>query len=428
MKTVIMAGGKGSRMASVSSSLPKPMIPLHGKPILQRQLECLSKNNLKDIIITVGHLGNKIKDFFGDGSKFGCSVSYYEEKEPLGTGGALFKILDKFDDEFILVNGDIVFDIDFSRFLNFHRESCALATLAVHPNNHPYDSAILITDSQHRVINWLNKEDPRQFYKNQVNAGIHFLSKQLLCSVKPISEKVDLDRDILKPLIPSGKIYAYPTPEYIKDAGTPDRYEQVSRDYEKGLIQNRNLSLRQKAVFLDRDGTINTKNGFIAKPQDFELLPGAADAISRINESGFLVIVITNQPIIARGECTVEELENIHWKMESDLGVKGAYIDDLFYCPHHPDSGFIGERTEYKINCNCRKPKPGMIFQAADKYNIDLSCSYMVGDDMRDVRAGIAAGCIPVLLAGEQSKKEIIENGINVSQFIDLGDFVESCL
>jgi len=428
MKTVIMAGGKGTRISSIAPGIPKPMLPIQGKPILQYQLECLVKNNLKDILITIGYLGSAIKDFFGNGEKFGCSISYYEENEPLGSGGSLFKVIDVLDDDFILVNGDIIFDIDFHRFVEFYRNTNALAALVVHPNSHPYDSALLVTDSEFRVTKWLNKEDPRGNYKNQVNAGIHILSKQLLATITPHTEKIDLDRDILKPLISLGKIYAYSTPEYIKDAGTPERYKQVSQDVENGLIQKRNLSIKQKAVFLDRDGTINISSGFITTPEEFELIEGVAEAIRHINKTDYLVIVITNQPVIARGECSISTLDNIHQKMESDLGKYGAYIDDLFYCPHHPDKGFPGELIEYKIDCDCRKPKPGMILKAAEKFNIDLPCSYMVGDDIRDIKAGIAAGCTPVFLNKDAEKSELIQNEPSILRFKNLREFVKCCM
>jgi D-glycero-D-manno-heptose 1,7-bisphosphate phosphatase len=280
--------------------------------------------------------------------------------------------------------------------------------LAVHPNSHPYDSALIISDSQDRVIRWLNKEEPRGYYKNRVNSGVHVLSPRLLSAAfsgrdKKEDEKIDLDREILKPLVGEGNIFAYHTPEYIKDAGTPERYRLIEEDIERGLVSRRNLSVRQRAVFLDRDGTINQCNGFVTKPEDLVLIEGAAEAIARINRLGYLAIVITNQPVIARGEASLEDLETIHNKMEAELGKAGAYIDDIFFCPHHPDKGFPGERPEYKTDCGCRKPKPGLIFKAAEKYNIDLSQSYMVGDDTRDVHAGLAAGCKPVLLSPESA-------------------------
>ena len=406
-----MAGGKGTRTAVIASDVPKPMIPICGKPILEYQIECLKKNGLTDIVLVIGHLGRHIRDYFGDGGRFGCNISYFSETEPLGTAGALYK-LENLSDNFILLNGDIIFDVDFSRMIDFHRKKNAAATLAVHPNSHPYDSALIVSDKEGQITGWLNKEDERGYYRNQVNAGIHILSKNFLKSCPQTKEKIDLDRDMLKPLISGGKIFAYSTPEYIKDMGTPERYAQVTSDIEKGIVHGKNLKTKQKAVFLDRDGTINllVENSFITKPEQFKLIYGAAEAIKKINNMGYLAIVITNQPVIARGEVTFETLDLIHMKMETELGKSGAYLDDLFFCPHHPDKGFSGERPEYKIDCNCRKPKPGMLVAAAEKYNIDLPASWMIGDDMRDVNAGKAAGCKTALIMAAQTKADSTAN------------------
>ena len=425
MQTVIMAGGKGTRAASIASDIPKPMIPVCGKPILEHQIDCLKKNGLTEIILVVGHLGEHIKNYFGDGSRFGCNITYFTETEPLGTAGALYK-LENLSDDFILLNGDVIFDIDFSRMTSFHQEKKACVTLTVHPNSHPFDSALIITNGNNQVTGWLNKEDERTWYKNQVNAGVHILSKNFINNCSQSKEKIDLDRDMLKPSISGGRIFAYSTPEYIKDMGTPERYAQVMSDIEKGIVHGKNLHEKQKCVFLDRDGTINIfiENLFVTKPEQFELIDGAAEAIKIINSLGFLAIVITNQPVIARGEVDFQTLDLIHMKMETDLGKHGAYIDDLFLCPHHPDKGFEGERPEYKIDCDCRKPKPGMIFKAAEKYNIDLSQSYMVGDDKRDVQAGINAGCKPVFLSNDAEKKKNIAAG-DVQTFSSLLEFAD---
>ncbi len=418
MKAVIMAGGKGTRIASVRSDIPKPMIPVLGKPILEWQIECLKKNGISDILIGIGHLGHFIRDYFGDGKKFGVDISYYEEKEPLGTAGFLFKA-QGLDKDFLLLCGDTIFDIDFSRFINFHQEKKALASLMTHPNNHPYDSSLIVTQIEypakgsggmpadtHKVAAWLAKEDVRLWYKNRVNAGIQIISPELLALTKKTlvprhpenPDKIDLDRDVLKPAVQTGRIYAYDTTEYIKDMGTPDRLEQVERDLKRGLVQGKNLSQKQRAVFLDRDGTINKEVNFLTNIDDLEVLPGAAEAIKKINQKGLLAIVITNQPVIARGEVTLPQLNEIHAKLETLLGREGAYIDGLYFCPHHPDKGFEGERPEYKRDCDCRKPKAGMILQAAKDFNIDLSSSYMIGDRDKDVECGKAAGLRQSLL------------------------------
>ena len=183
--------------------------------------------------------------------------------------------------------------------------------------------------------------------------------------------------------------------------GTPERIAQVEYDLKTGLVHQKNLGKKQKAIFLDRDGTINKYIGFLRKPEELELLEGAAKAICKINQSGYLAIGATNQPVIARGEVTWEGLEEIHRKLETLLGQEGAYLDDIFICPHHPDRNFLGECPEYKVDCGCRKPKPGLLLRAAEKYNIDLAGSWMIGDSQRDVDAGTAAGCRTILLNKE---------------------------
>lgn len=411
MKVVIMAGGKGTRIASVKSDVPKPMIPICGKPILEWQIENLKACGLIDITLVIGYLGHAVKEYFEDGSRFGVKISYFEETEPLGTAGALFK-MPEWTEDFLLLCGDVILDVDFNRFIEFHQKNHAWASLMAHPNGHPYDSSLLVTEilppqvpggnpvDTHRVVKWMAKEDERLYYKNRVNAGIEIISPELLKETMKhfvprhpeAPDKIDLDRDVLKPNIPSGKIFAYDTPEYIKDMGTPDRFYEVEKDIHEGKVKARNFKNRQKAIFLDRDGTINRYVGFLTKPEQFELLPGVAEAIKMINKSGYLAIVVTNQPVIARGECTWEELQQIHDKMETELGKEGAFLDAIYICPHHKDKGFEGERPEYKFDCECRKPKTGLFLQATKDFNIDLSQSYMIGDDQRDVEAGGNAG------------------------------------
>ena len=421
MKIVIMAGGKGTRIASVRSDLPKPMIPVCGKPILEWQIENLKANGLTDIILVIGHLGKVIKDYFGDGSRWDVTISYFIETQPLGTAGALFR-MPELQEDFLLMSGDVMLDVDFHRFINFHKEHQALASLTVHPNNHPFDSSLIVTEilpasnggmpiHTNRVVKWMNKEDERLYYRNIVNAGIEMISPRLLEEARaklPSLDKVDLDRDVLKPAIESGKIYAYETSEYIKDMGTPERLIEVENDLLSGKIAAHNLSVKQKAVFLDRDGTINKTSGFLTDINDFELIEGAAEAIKQINKSGYLAVVVTNQPVIARGECSFEQLQEIHNKMETLLGKEGAFIDGLFLCPHHTDKGFEGERIEYKLDCECRKPKAGLFVQAQKALNIDLSQSYMVGDSAIDIKAAENAGCKKALLIETNAKNALL--------------------
>ena len=401
MKTVIMAGGKGTRISSITKDIPKPMIRIGDMPVLEHEILCLRDQGFTDLIITVSHLSHLIIEYFGDGNKlspstgehFGVNIEYYMEDEPLGNAGALFKLKDKLTDDFLLLNADAVFDIDFVRFVKYHKQKGGLVTLFTHPNSHPYDSGLLIADENNAVEKWLAKEDERpKYYRNRVNAGLHIISPKILERVVD-TPKIDLDRQVLKPLAGTGTMFVYDSPEYVKDMGTPDRYEAVCLDFKNGIVKRKNLKHKQKAIFLDRDGTINKYVGFLRDINDFDLIEGVADAIKLINRSGYLAIVITNQPVIARGEVSYSELQEIHKKMETLLGFCGAYLDGIYFCPHHPHKGYAGEVIELKKDCSCRKPKPGLLIKAAKDYNIDLDESWMIGDSDTDVKAGIAAGC-----------------------------------
>lgn len=410
MKAVIMAGGRGTRLQSIAKDIPKPMFPVLEKPILEYQIESLKKSGIREVTLIVGHLGQVIRDYFGDGSKWDMDISYILEDRPLGTAGALFYLKEKIKDDFLLVFGDLLLDIDWERFMAFHNRKGGWITLYGHPNSHPFDSDVIVTDESGKVKRIEPKKNPRDFYyHNFVNAGVYCINPKLLNQITA-PEKIDLEKGIIAGQIGKGRVYAYRSTEYVKDMGTPDRLEAVSKDLERGIVAGRSLRNKQQAIFLDRDGTINVHKGFLNKADGFELLDHVPEAIRKINNSKYLAIVATNQPVIARGECTYAELERIHMKMEMELGKQGAYIDDIFYCPHHPHKGYEGEVPELKIDCECRKPKTGMLVEAAEKYNIDLSRSWYIGDTTTDIQTGVNAGMRTVLVktgeAGRDGKYE----------------------
>lgn len=415
MLTIIMAGGRGTRISALYPDLPKPLIPIDGIPVLERELISLRNQGYTDFIFTVAYLADKIMAHFGDGSRWGVKIEYYVEETPLGNAGALLKLRERIGSEpFLLLNADAVFDVDFNRMVSYHHSKNALVTLFTHPNSHPYDSGLIVADGEKRVEKWLAKEDVRpEFYKNRVNAGLHVINPEVLDLLEMNAEeigregpdgriiKVDLDRQLLKPLQGTGKMFCYDSPEYVKDMGTPERFYSVVEDFRAGRVQSKNLKNKQKAVFLDRDGTINKYAGFLRDKREFELIPGICGAVKCINNSGYLCVVVTNQPVIARGEVSFAQLDEIHNKMETLLGLEGAYIDGLYYCPHHPHKGYEGEIVALKTDCDCRKPKPGLLLRAAEDFNIDLKNSWMIGDSENDIKAGLAAGCKAVFIKGE---------------------------
>ncbi len=420
MKTVINAGGKGTRISALFSDIPKPMIDIAGKPVLEREIDCLKSQGFDDLIITVSHLAGNITGYFGDGRDFGVKIDYFTEPEPLGTAGALFMLRDKLTEPFLLINGDIMFDVDLERFAEYHAHKGGLVSIFTHPNNHPYDGCVIAADDNNAVTRYFPKEEPRpKWYRNRVNAGLHIISPEVLDSAAHDQQKIDLDRQILRPLCGTGKMFCYDSPEYVRDMGTPERYKEVCADFTSGKIQARSLRKKQKAVFLDRDGTINKYAGFIRNLDDFELLPGVAEAVKRINASRYLAVVATNQPVLARGEISASGLQEIHCKMETLLGNGGAYLDAIYICPHHPDKGYEGEVPELKIDCACRKPKPGMLFTAAEELNIDLGSSWIVGDSRNDILAGKSAGCRTALIRREDCEIEDYGQDITVNSLLD---------
>jgi len=407
---VIQAGGKGSRMSELTyDEIPKPLLKINGKTMIEWQIESLAQYGIYDFVIIVGHLGYLIQDYFGDGTKWNIRINYIYEKEPLGSAGALYYIKEYIGNcDVVLVFGDVMFELDWERFINFHEKNGGYVSLLAHPNAHPYDSDLLIVNENNEVVGIDSKKNKRDYtYKNCVNAGLSIFRNELLDIIE-FPKKIDFETELVEPLMKKKMVYAYSTPEYVKDAGTPERFYCVCREQLEGIWKAKCLTQKQRAIFLDRDGTINVFKGFLKSEKDFELLPHVSDAIKKINESKYLAIIITNQPVIARGECTVDELDEIHKKLETLLGSEGAFINDLYYCPHHPHSGFEGEIKELKFDCDCRKPKIGMLLQAAEKYNIDLLESWYVGDTTVDIQTGVNAGMRTVLVhtgeAGEDRK------------------------
>jgi len=399
MIALIQAGGEGTRLKAITGdALPKPMVPISGKPILQWQIENLRDSGIKEILIVISQNGEPIQRFFGDGAAYGVNIRYIQEKEPLGTGGALALLAQHFDEDFVLCFGDLMFNIDWQRFIGFHKQKKGLITAFAHPNAHPFDSDLLIPDQDDRILSIDSKNNVRNYYyENLTNAGLYVVDKEVLKYVKEPT-KIDFEKVILDHYVTLGQAYAYRSSEYVKDCGTPDRYFAVNKDCDDGIIASKNLLKKQKCIFLDRDGTINKFGDFVTKADMLFLAPDASSSLSLINASEYLAICVTNQPVVARGETTFEELHGIHNRMEDLLGKDGAYLNDLFFCPHHPDKGFPGEVPELKIDCDCRKPKIGMLLKAQARYNIDLASSWMIGDTKQDVQTGINAGCRTVLL------------------------------
>jgi len=406
-QAVILAGGKGTRLKEVSGGLPKPMVHIMGRPLLQYLIEQCVAFDIVDIKLLVSYKKEAIEDYFGDGSQYGASIQYIVENIPRGTAGALIDALPELDEQFLVVYGDTFFDIDLGAFWEFHQNNAGDASIFLHPNDHPHDSDLVEVDPNFLVQKIHPYPHDSQWRQNLVNAAMYMINKSALKGIDFILDRPDIAKDLFPLMLESGKkLYGYISTEYIKDMGMPKRLSKVERDIDSGKVKSLKKQTPKMAIFIDRDGTINQEVNHLSSQDQFELLDGVGEAICQINAVGILAVIVTNQPVIARGELEESELKVIHNKMDTLLGRQGAYIDRLYYCPHHADSGFDGEIEALKFDCNCRKPKIGMFTQAEKDLNIILEKSWVVGDSTRDILAAQNAGMKSILVETGHAGKD----------------------
>ncbi len=425
MELLIIAGGKGSRLGL--RNIPKPMVPVDGVPLLERQINLARRYGFTKIKLLVGHLANVIQDYFKDGRSWNVEIDYIIEQEPLGTAGAVKQLEGGIDDYFMVMYGDVVLDMNLRRLALYAREKEGIGTIVVHPNDHPYDSDLLETDDDNGIAAFYPKpHDESCYFENLVSAALYVLSPKIFRFIEDGAAQ-DFGKDVFPRIISTrNKLYAYKTSEYIKDSGTPKRLEEVSGDLKSGKTAARNIDNEQSAIFLDRDGVINTDIGPVLKKEDFTLVDDAPEAVKIINHSRYLAIIVTNQAALSKGFMSFDDLRAIHKKMESQLGKFGAFIDGLYYCPHYPESGYDGEVPELKIDCSCRKPKTGMLEKAAEDFNINPAKSYMIGDRNSDCETGKNAGLKATILITNHDKMPENNTGSCSFSFETLKDAVSA--
>jgi D,D-heptose 1,7-bisphosphate phosphatase len=396
----ILAGGKGTRLASVAGDAPKVLVPIGGRPVLQHQLELAKAFGIEGVTIFAGHLAEQIEAFVGDGSRFGLAARLLVEDEPLGSAGALVRALDSLPEQFLVVYGDVMAAVDLAEVAGRHLEAGADFTALAHPNDHPFDSDLLETDAQ----GWVSAihaypHPPDAAFGNLVNAALYAVRRDALRPFAGGPSKLDFTKDVIAPLVASGaRVLAHRSTDYIKDMGTPGRLQRVEADWRAGRISLSEAARTRPAVFLDRDGTLNVDKHHLADPAGLEVFAAAGPALRALRQGGFRLVLVTNQPVIARGEASEADVAAIHRRLEWELGADGAYLDGIYLCPHHPDAGFPGERPELKVACDCRKPRTGLIERAVRELCIDLSGSWMVGDQTRDIELAKRAGLKSVLV------------------------------
>ena len=391
MQLVILAGGKGTRLGLADR--PKPMVEINKKPLLEHQILLAKEYGIKEIFILSSYKAEIITSYFKDGKKFGIKIHHIIEETPLGTAGALKTIEEKLEDRFLVFYGDIYMDFDIKSFIEFDKQHDSVGTLLLHPNDHPEDSDLVEIDKKNIVKNLILKPHNDIYYTNLVNAAVFIFSKKIFNYINK-NTFCQIEKDIIPTLLENNEtIIGYKNAEYVKDVGTPLRLKEVTKDIVNKKTKKLNKKNKRPCIFLDRDGVINEDMKTNPTCESFKLLPQVIDAIRLINQSEYLAIIVTNQPMIAKGFVSIEEVETTHKKLETILGKNNAYLNAIYYCPHHPERGFKGEIKKLKFDCNCRKPKIGMLEEARNDFNIDIENSWIIGDSEKDIQAGNNFGC-----------------------------------
>jgi D,D-heptose 1,7-bisphosphate phosphatase len=391
----ILAGGRGTRLGDATKTVPKSMVPVLGEPLLQHLMRGMAQQGIQTCYLLTGHLGQVIEDHFG-AQFMGMRLHYIQETTALGTAGALAQLQGMLQEPVLVAYGDVMMSVDLQRLYAFHHNKGAQLTLVAHPNDHPGDSDLIVADDLDRVTAVLPKPHPTDLtFRNLVNAALYVVNPEVV-NLLEAGKNLDLGRDVFPHLVLQVATYAYRTAEYLKDMGTPERLRKVEHAMASGLVEARNMKNPQKAFFLDRDGVLNEDTDLISRKEDFHLYPYTARCLKQMAQAGYLTVVTTNQSVVARGKLSLEGLDELHRYMDMQLAENGAWVDHLYFCPHHPHGGFPGEVAAFKRDCDCRKPKPGMILQGVAHYNIHPALSFMVGDSARDMEAGSSAGCTTV--------------------------------
>lgn len=371
--------------------------PLGNTTLLDYQINVLRNNGVTEIYLAYP-AGNKIipEKYKNEGDIYLISVP-----KSLGNAGALCYVPK--DEDILFVPGDLVFDVCLKRFFEFHKAHEGYLTCLSHPEPHPEQKDVLLLQNNINGFIILPKEtsSARDFYySNLIPTELSILSPDLLAIFDEEDPyPLNFREDVFDPTLANGCVVSYYSAEYVQRISGKAEYLRIQEDVKAGIPERKNASRPQKAFFLDRDGTINVFGDFVVRPDMLTLIPGAAKAIAKINRAGYLAICVTNQPVVARGETTMQEMTNILANLEMMLGKEGAYLDAIYFCPHYPRK-FPESNEEYTMPCTCRKPGIGLLEEAKKAFNIDYSESWFIGDTTRDVQTGLNARTHTALLLG----------------------------
>jgi len=373
-QAVILVGGLGTRLRKIVTDVPKPMAQIENKPFLEYLIRLLKENGFKRFLFLTGYKSGNIESYFKNGEDFGIKIDYARETEPLGTGGAIFNAWGKLDDEFFLINGDTFFDIQYEILFNFIEDKNSDSLIALRYSNDISRYGFVKIDNEYQIKDFIEKSKlPNNCVDGYINGGVYYFKKCLLENFykKYSNKKVSLENEILPYMVSNKKVFGLPVGGKFIDIGVPEDYLKAQK-----LIPLILKKERKPALFIDRDGTIIEDKGYFYGT-DFVLKKETIKMMKKAQQEGKLIIIITNQAGIAKGEFTEKESIETTEYLIKILKEYGINIDGYYYCPYH-EEGII---EKYKKNSLLRKPEPGMILKACEDFRIDLKNSVMIGDN-----------------------------------------------
>ena len=394
-QAVILAGGYGTRLKPFTDTNPKPMYPFEGKPFLEYLVEQVKSFGIKNIVLLLGYLPEKIMDYFGNGSKWGVHIKYCVTPVEYETGLRLRCVADEgaLEQKFLFMYCDNYCPIDYQRLCREYYANNALIQFTAYANTDGYTRSNLRI-AENGLVEVYDKTRKAENLAG-VDIGYAIVNRDVLDLMPRANE--NFEKIVYPQLVAQKKMFATVTHHRYYSVGSWERIE-LTREFFKS----------KKVIFLDRDGTLNVrppKACYIERPADFVWLPGAIEAVKLLKDAGYKIILVSNQPGIARGRLTEETLTAIHEKMQADLRGAGACIDHIYYCPHDWDEG-----------CFCRKPKPGMFYEAQRDLSLDLTKCWMLGDDERDMHAGGDAGCKCMYITEQHPLIEAVHNVLKLEE------------
>jgi histidinol-phosphate phosphatase family protein len=401
-KALLLAGGLGTRLRPLTETIPKCLVPIAGRPLLDYWVERLAAAGIAEARINTHAHAERVRDYIGSVNASGrLRLVEAHEPELLGSAGTVAANAELADgaESVVIVYADNLSDIDLRPLVAYHRRHDDPLTMVLFRAPDPRACGIVELDAQHRIVSFVEK--PEQPKSELANAGLYVLDAAAYRAIAAMGA-FDLGFDVLPHFV--GRMRGWVWGGYFRDVGTHEALERARHD--AAVIfpeatrtgRSRGAGAARPAVFLDRDGTLIEHVPYLSDPALVRLLPGAAEALVRLRRAGFACVLVTNQSAIGRGMLTVERLEEIHAELDRQLAAHGAALEAVYYCPAAPGGA---DRTV--VECPDRKPGPGMLLRAAAERRLDLAASWMVGDLISDVMAGLNAGCRSILVHSGQT-------------------------